>query len=185
MSETSTPQVADHLTRLAEDFERMGTTLKHDRFLTAAATDDIARRADGMQCELGSGPCVDVIRDQTSYHPSGLEHDTRWPEYGRRVGAELGLRSSLCYRMNLDPAGLITGLNFYAAGTDAFTGCDRHGLGRRHPPRSPRGRPGMRRGHRDTAAGRSPLARWLLRSPPADPGRPTVMIQSPGRRKAR
>ena len=84
---TSSPEVADHLRRVAEDFERLGdelsrsprpdpfaavtrlavervpaaraasiTTLKHNRFVTAAATDDIARHADHLQYELGSGP---------------------------------------------------------------------------------------------------------------------------------
>lgn len=79
---------------------------------------------DAIQYELGSGPCVDAILDQAIYQPSDLEHDRRWPEYGRRVGAELGLHSMLSYRMNLDPAGLIAGLNFYAAGVDAFTDHD-------------------------------------------------------------
>jgi hypothetical protein len=155
MSDTSTPRVADHLIRVAEDFERMGeelsrsarsnpftavvelaaervpvaacvsiTTLKHDRFVTAAATDDVARQADAMQYQLGSGPCVDAILDQVIYQPTDLEHDTRWPEYGRRAGVELGLHSMLSFRMNLDTAGLIAGLNFYAAGVDAFSDHD-------------------------------------------------------------
>src|SRR6478735_1690968 len=45
------------------------TTLRHDRFVTAAATNDVARAADRMQYELGSGPCVDAIVDRAIYHP--------------------------------------------------------------------------------------------------------------------
>ena len=100
------------------------TTLAHDRFTTAAATDDVARRADLIQYELGSGPCVDAILDDTIYRPADLEHDTRWPEYGAQVSAELGLHSMLSYRMSLDTAGLIAGLNFYAVGVDAFSDHD-------------------------------------------------------------
>ena len=68
------------------------TTLKRDRFVTSAATDDVARRADAIQYALGSGPCIDAIVDQAIYNPKDLASDDRWPEYGRRVQAELGLR---------------------------------------------------------------------------------------------
>jgi hypothetical protein len=153
---TSRPDVADHLRRVAEDFERLGdelshsphsnpyeavlklavervqaaraasiTTVEHDRFVTAAATDDIARRADAIQYELGSGPCVDAIVDRAIYQPEDLEADDRWPEYGRRVVAELGLRSMLSYRMNLESSGVIAGLNLYADEVRAF---DEHDL---------------------------------------------------------
>ncbi|TQM57928.1 GAF and ANTAR domain-containing protein [Humibacillus xanthopallidus] len=96
------------------------TTLKHDRFVTSAATDDVARRADAIQYALGSGPCVDAIVDQAIYSPRDLASDDRWPEYGHRVQAELGLSSMLSYRMNLEFAGVIAGLNLYGRLPDAF-----------------------------------------------------------------
>lgn len=101
------------------------TTLEHDRFVTAAATDDIARRADAIQYELGSGPCLDAIVDRAIYQPEDLGADDRWPEYGRRVVAELGLSSMLSYRMNLESGGVIAGLNLYADEVGAF---DEHDL---------------------------------------------------------
>ena len=153
---TSSLDVAAHLRRVAEDFERLGdelsrspqsnpfeavlklaveripaaraasiTTFTHERFVTAAATDDVARHADGIQYELGSGPCLDAIVDQAIYQPDDLETDERWPEYGRRVAAELGLHSMLSYRMNLESSGVIAGLNLYADKVDAF---DEHDL---------------------------------------------------------
>ncbi len=148
---TSSPEVADHLRRVAEDFERLGdelsrspqpnsfaavtrlavervpaaraasiTTLKHNRFVTAAATDDVARHADHLQYELGSGPCIDAIVDRTIYQPKDLATDDRWPEYGNRVVRALGLHSMLSYRMNLEAAGVIAGMNLYAEDVDAF-----------------------------------------------------------------
>ena len=90
-----------------------------------AATDDVARRADAIQYALGSGPCIDAIVDQTVYNPKDLASDDRWPEYGQRVQAELGLRSMLSYRMNLEFAGLIAGLNLYGREPDVF---DEHDL---------------------------------------------------------
>jgi hypothetical protein len=101
------------------------TTMDHGRFVTSAATDDVARRADAIQYELGSGPCIDAIVEQTIYHPKDLAADHRWPEYGRRVEAELGLRSMLSYRMSLDSTGVIAGLNLYAHEREAF---DEHDL---------------------------------------------------------
>jgi hypothetical protein len=101
------------------------TTLERDRFVTSAATDDVARRADAIQYALGSGPCIDAIVDQTVYNPKDLASDDRWPEYGQRVQAELGLRSMLSYRMNLEFAGLIAGLNLYGRDPDVF---DEHDL---------------------------------------------------------
>ena len=96
------------------------TTVRHDRFTTAASTDEVARRADAIQYEVGSGPCVDAIVDQTVYQPKDLARDDRWPEFGRRVVAELGLHSMLSFRMKLEAAGVIAGLNFYGEGPDAF-----------------------------------------------------------------
>ncbi len=148
---TSSPDVADHLHRVAEDFERLGdqisrspqpdafgavtklavervpaaraasiTVVKHDRFVTAASTDDVALRADRIQYDLGSGPCIDAIVEQTIYQPKDLGTDDRWPDYGRRVVAELGLHSMLSYRMNLESTGVIAGMNLYADEVDAF-----------------------------------------------------------------
>jgi hypothetical protein len=94
------------------------TQLNHDSFRTVAASSEIARQADQIQYELGTGPCVDAILDRTTYRPRDLMTDARWPEYGRRVAA-LGLRSMLSYRMDNGP-GLIGGLNVYADQVDAF-----------------------------------------------------------------
>ncbi|GAA2020534.1 GAF and ANTAR domain-containing protein [Terrabacter terrae] len=96
------------------------TTRTHDGFMTAASTDEVARRADAIQYELGSGPCIDAIVDDAVYQPKDLAVDERWPEYGRRVVAELGLRSMLSYRMHLEAAGIIGGLNIYAEKASAF-----------------------------------------------------------------
>ncbi|MFC7598098.1 GAF and ANTAR domain-containing protein [Terrabacter sp. GCM10028922] len=94
------------------------TTVNDVTFRTVAASSEIARQADQIQYELGTGPCVDAILDRTIYRPRDLTTDPRWPEYGRRVAA-LGLRSMLSYRMDIGPA-LIGGLNIYSDQVDAF-----------------------------------------------------------------
>ena len=151
MSETSSSDVAGHLRRVAEDYQRLGdqlsqstgsnpfeavtslavqrvgsakaasiTTLERNRFVTAAATGDDARRADAIQYELGSGPCLDAIVDHTIYQPKDLGADERWPEYGRRVVEEVGMRSMLSFRMKVELDGVIAGMNLYSKEPDAF-----------------------------------------------------------------
>ena len=96
------------------------TSLEHDHFRTVAATDDVARRADAIQYELGSGPCVDAIVDDTLYRPEDLTHDARWPEYGRNVSERFGIKSMLSFRLQLEVGNAIVGLNMYGDEAGAF-----------------------------------------------------------------
>jgi ANTAR domain len=100
------------------------TLLRAQGFSTVAATDERIRRADAIQYELGSGPCLDAIVSETMYRPRDLRTDTRWPDYGRRVADELGLDSMLSYRMLLPADDTVAGLNLYAEQPDAFTDRD-------------------------------------------------------------
>ena len=96
------------------------TTLVDGTFHTAATTDEWATQADLLQYALGSGPCVDAIVADTIYRPDDLQHDPRWPEFGRRVSAELGVQSMLSFRMHLEATATIAGLNLYARRPAAF-----------------------------------------------------------------
>jgi len=100
------------------------TGARSTHFWTATATDERARRADSIQYELGSGPCLDAIRKDTLYWPCDLRNDPRWPEYGRRVSEEMGFLSMLSYRMVLATDDEVAGLNIYADKVDAFTEMD-------------------------------------------------------------
>ncbi len=99
------------------------TTLRAGKFRTEAATDDLARRGDALQYELGSGPCIDAIVDSAVYHPLDLRHDERWPVFGRRAWRELGVASMVSYRLGGDflPDEMIAGLNLYSDELHAFT----------------------------------------------------------------
>ena len=97
------------------------TSYVHDSFRTVAATHDVARRADALQYAVGSGPCVDAIVDDALYCPRDIAHDDRWPEYGRRVSSEVGIRSMLSYRLAVEVGDAIHGLNVYSDGVGAFS----------------------------------------------------------------
>jgi ANTAR domain len=98
------------------------TTVEDGSFRTVSAFDDAAVRADLIQYELGSGPCVDTCRFDTCYRPTDLRNDGRWPEYGPRVAHEVGFISMLSYRLNTGlPAGqLLASLNIYSDRPAAF-----------------------------------------------------------------
>jgi GAF domain-containing protein len=64
------------------------------RRTTKAATDDLVERADGIQYEIGSGPCLTAWAERTVVRVDDFAHDPRWPHWARRAG-ELGLRASL------------------------------------------------------------------------------------------
>lgn len=114
------------LERISDAVGASITIYQRAHFATVAATDDRIRRADALQYELGSGPCVDAIVDETAYRPRDLRTDDRWPVYGKRVAEELGLCSMLSYRMLLQTREVVAGLNLYAEQPDSFT--DREAL---------------------------------------------------------
>ena len=97
------------------------TTLRGDRFRTSASTGDEALRADVLQYEVGSGPCVDAVLEDSVFVTGEVSSDGRWPEWGRRVSAEVGIKSVLSQRLQLqDATGVVAGLNLYSDAHDAF-----------------------------------------------------------------
>lgn len=66
---------------------------------TRDATDEAVLRLGALQHELREGPSVDAVRDEETIHSPDLATDGRWPRWGPRVVAELGIRSVLSYRL--------------------------------------------------------------------------------------
>jgi GAF domain-containing protein len=90
-------------------------------FATVAATDDVVLLVDGIQYELGSGPCVDAVLQQTIFSAPDLRADERWPEFARRAVEVTGILSMLSLRLYMeDDRGLIAGLNAYSRRAGAF-----------------------------------------------------------------
>ena len=102
-------------TALVEHCCHAGFTVNDDGHLTTrASTDDMVRRADDMQQELGEGPCLDVMRDQDTLISPDLQHDRRWPSWGPRVHDELGAGSMVSVLVHTD-ARSYGALSLYAA----------------------------------------------------------------------
>lgn len=96
--------------------------LASGQFRTVAPTDPRAARADTIQYELGSGPCVDATTRDSFYVIEDLEHDDAWPEFTHRAYAEVGARSMVAFRLALDSGDRLLGaLNIYSTAPRAFS----------------------------------------------------------------
>ena len=97
------------------------TLLDRGHFQTLAPTGDLASRTDDLQYAIGSGPCVDAALEGAVYVTGDLARDERWPEFGSRAAAELGVHSMLAYRLSLpEEMGAIAGLNIYSRAREGF-----------------------------------------------------------------
>lgn len=97
------------------------TVLSRGRFETRTATHDVARSADALQYELGRGPCVDAVLEDTANLSGNVGTDPRWGVWGERVADDLGIHSVLAYRLLLEvEQAAIASLNVYSTRVDAF-----------------------------------------------------------------
>jgi hypothetical protein len=96
------------------------TMLRRGKFETPVASGDLPRRVDAIQYDLGSGPCVDAVLQNTIYRTGDLSADPRWPEFGVRAVAETGIVSMLSFRLFLENDDALAALNFYSSHPDAF-----------------------------------------------------------------
>lgn len=113
-TETISPTAAAGITLTDSDGGRV----------TVAATDPVVVRADALQYQLGSGPCLSSWADHVIVRIDDLAVDERWPSWSHQV-SELGLRSSLSAPLVAGPRSL-GALKVYAAHPDAFGGREEH-----------------------------------------------------------
>lgn len=95
---------------------------REGRFCTLASTGDVALRGDKIQYELGYGPCVDAMVDDTVYRTGDVAGEPRWAGFGARAHAETGVVSMMSLRLYLEDDERIAGLNLYSTKPDAFDG---------------------------------------------------------------
>ena len=95
--------------------------LCHDgRFFTGASSDEVARYVDGLERELGEGPCVDAIEDKTAYNVPDLTSSNPWSKLTERLLIETPVRGSAGFRMMVDDK-KVGALNLFADKAGAFT----------------------------------------------------------------
>ena len=100
LSEETVDTALDIITSLALDTVEgavaAGVTLLDDNGdkESAAATSEVAARADALQYELDEGPCLTASRTRQLVRIDDLEQDDRWPRW-REAALGLGLRACL------------------------------------------------------------------------------------------
>lgn len=95
--------------------------VERDRIRTPVATNERLRKLDEAQYELGEGPCREAIRAHETVVVDDLATDPRWPSWGRAMVDELGIRSSLSFRLFTRADRTWGALNVYSRTAHAFT----------------------------------------------------------------
>ena len=99
------------------DFDHVGiSTIHRDGTVqTRAASDDVVWQFDALQYELGEGPCLDAIRDETrpsSFIVEYAAQEQRWPAFIPQA-VKVGLKAQLGIQLYSD-ADSLGGLNLYS-----------------------------------------------------------------------
>ncbi|CAM3854369.1 GAF and ANTAR domain-containing protein [Nocardioides zeicaulis] len=109
---------------LVPDADWVSLTLRsaRRRFVTLAATAEVASTADELQYTLREGPCVDAALDGDWYRSGSVGDDPRWPTWGPRA-AEVGVASLLSVKLATEDS-VLGALNMYSGTPGAFTDRD-------------------------------------------------------------
>lgn len=122
-SHTADPDIADTVCELA--LKAVGgehasiTSVRAGHFTTIAATSEVPEHADKIQYKVGSGPCLEAIRDNDTIRVDDLATDPRWPQFAQAACAELGVRSMLAQVLPIDEE-VMGAVNIYSAKPHAF-----------------------------------------------------------------
>ena len=105
--------------RNAVGAERGGVMLLVKRHVELGlSSDEAADRADRLQLELETGPCLEAIEDDSVFIVKDTLTEPRWEPWCRAV-SELGVRSALSIRLaTLD--GTLGSLNLYSPEAEKF-----------------------------------------------------------------
>lgn len=93
-----------------------------EKFVTLAASGQVALDADRLQYQLGTGPCVDAVISEATFQSNDLALDERWSQFGPQAARDFGTRSVLSLRLTMDgrPEDINAALNIYGDHVDAF-----------------------------------------------------------------
>lgn len=118
----------DKIVRLAVDTldacEFAGISFVEKRKITSpASSNDIPKKVDEIQSEVGEGPCIDAIKDHEIFQTGDLSNETRWPQFSTRAHEETGVSSILSIRLFVEED-TMGALNLYSTVRDAFDDSD-------------------------------------------------------------
>ena len=115
----------DLAVRIIAGGDHAGVSVVRGRALsTPVASDDVVRRGDALQYQLGEGPCLDAVRLQDTVISPNLAEEVRWPEWTPRATSVLGVKAmmALWLSTSVDPdkPDSYGALNVYSDSLDPF-----------------------------------------------------------------
>lgn len=124
-----TPHTLEELVEITPEFftaaDFVGVSvIEKGHLRTPAASHERLRELDEWQYELGEGPCCEAIRHHCTVRVDDLATDPRWPTWGAAMVDELGIRSSLSFRLFTRDDDSWGALNVYSRTPQAFTDDD-------------------------------------------------------------
>lgn len=94
---------------------------RNGRLVTVAASDEVARRADEIEREVGEGPCVDAIEEEAAQLDGDLSAESAWPVLRDRLLEETPVRGMAGFRLLVDDR-KVAALNLFSDRPLALTG---------------------------------------------------------------
>ena len=113
--------IAHAAQRNVPGFDEAGISIVHrsGKVETRAGTGRLVWHLDNVQSELGDGPCVGALRDESVVAVERLAADERWPRYVAEAVA-VGVRSQLAVQLYVEDE-TVGGLNLYSTSTDTIS----------------------------------------------------------------
>jgi GAF domain-containing protein len=124
-AEPDPPHTLQRLVDVTPEFFRRAdyagvSLVEGGRITTPAATNERLRAVDELQHRMGEGPCHEAVRTSEVVTVDDLSRDQRWPRWGALMAAELGVRSSLSFRLFTAQNESWGALNVYSCTPRAF-----------------------------------------------------------------
>jgi transcriptional regulator with GAF, ATPase, and Fis domain len=95
--------VCDAAPHLVDGCDHASIMLKQGQhYRTVAATDEVARRIDELELQVGEGPCVDAVEEEAAQLDTDIAHDSAWPALRDQIVAETSVRSMAGFRLLVD-----------------------------------------------------------------------------------
>jgi hypothetical protein len=93
--------------------------VRGDGIETAAATSESFRYGEGLQFDVGEGPCLEALRHHETVYSPDLARDERWRVWGSKVAAKIDARSIISYRL-FTTKNTLGAMNLYSGSVAAF-----------------------------------------------------------------
>lgn len=90
------------------------------RYITIAASDDIAMLADSLERQLEEGPCVDAIEEEAVQVNSDIASGSEWPKLAEELLKQTPIRGMMGFRLLVDNR-KIGALNLFSDTPGVFT----------------------------------------------------------------